>query len=82
MTEENHDFLPLTEALAELNKDILGKDSGAACYASSTAYARAATGAIPVQKFGRTYFVRRADIPLIASRLPLGRRRHSSPSAA
>lgn len=82
MTAENQDFLNLTDALSELNRAILEKDSsGGFLYAASTAYSAAATGRIPTEKRGRTYYVRRSDLPLIASRLPLGARR-SSPSAA
>ena len=81
MTAENQDFLNLTDALSELNKALLEKDSGSSFYAASTAYGYARAGIIPSERKGRAYFVRRSDLPLIASRLPLGARR-SSPSAA
>ena len=81
MTAENQDFLNLTDALTDLNKALLEKDCGSPCYAPSTAYGYARTGRIPAERRGRAYFVRRSDIPLIASRLPLGARR-SSPSVA
>lgn len=82
MTAENQDFLTLADAISELNRNILEKDSsGAALYAGSTAYSAASMGRIPTERRGRAYFVRRSDLPLIASRLPLGARR-SSPSVA
>lgn len=81
MTAENQDFLNLTDALTDLNKALLEKDCGSPCYAPSTAYGYARTGRIPAERRGRAYFVRRSDIPLIASRLPLGAR-NSAPSVA
>lgn len=82
MTAKNHDLLTLTDALAELNRARLQKDANAGMYAPSTGYGYASTGRIPAERRGRHYFVRRSDLPLIASRLPLGRRRHASHSAA
>lgn len=80
MTAENQDFLTLADAISELNRDILKKDSSRPLYAGSTAYSAASMGRIPTERRGRFYFVRRSDLPLIASRLPLGARR--SPSSA
>lgn len=81
MPAENQDFLNLTDALSELNKALLEKDGSPSFYAPSTAYGYARTGIIPSARRGRGYLVRRSDLPLITSRLPLGARR-SSPSAA
>lgn len=81
MTTENQDLLRLTDALAELNRARLQKDANAGMYAPSTGYGYASTGRIPAERKGRHYYVRRSDLPLIASRLPTGRR-HTSPSAA
>lgn len=79
MAAEHKDFLSLTEALAELNRARLARDANAPCYAPSTAYGYAAAGRIPAERRGRAYFVRRADLPIVADRLPLGGR---WPSAA
>ena len=81
MTTETQNFLTLTDALAELNRERLAHDANASCYAPSTAYGYAAAGRIPAERRGRAYFVRRSDLPLIASRLPLGGRRSSSSDA-
>lgn len=81
MTAENQDFLHLIDAISELNVKRLRENPEAACYAPSTAYGYARSGQIPTKRKGRAYFVHRADIPLIAKKLPLGTRR-SSPSAA
>ncbi|BAH98999.1 hypothetical protein [Acetobacter pasteurianus] len=81
MTEEKHDLVHLADALLELNQARLEKDAAAACYAQSTAYGFAAAGRIPTERRGRAYFVRRSDLPLIASRLPLGRRRRAAAPA-
>lgn len=78
MTEEKHDWVHLADALLELNQARLKNDAAAACYAQSTAYGFAAAGRIPTERRGRAYFVRRSDLPLIASRLPLGRRRRAA----
>ena len=80
MTSKNQGLLTLTDALAELNRARLQKDANAGMYAPSTGYGYASTGRIPAERKGRHYYVRRSDLPLIAARLPAGRRR--SPSAA
>ena len=69
------EIINLTDALAELNRSRLSENENANLYAPSTAYGYARTGRIPAERRGRAYFVRRSDIPLIASRLPLGRSR-------
>lgn len=80
MTAKSPEILTLADALAELNRARLGKDENASLYAPSTGYGYASTGRIPAERRGRHYYVRRSDLPLIAARLPAGRRR--SPSAA
>lgn len=81
MTSKKPELLPLADALAELNRARLEKDENANLYAPSTGYGYASTGRIPAERKGRHYYVRRSDLPLIAARLPAGRR-HTSPSAA
>jgi hypothetical protein len=82
MPEENSDLIPLSDAIAELNRRLSPHRDVRDFYALQTAYSYAASGRIPSVREGRFRFVRRSDLPVIAACLPLGGRTSSASSAA